>query len=90
MQGSTSPFPLTIGTNVVAFLLLLGSAFVGRLFDAGYLRSVIICGSVLLVFTTCMTSLSTEWYQLFLSQGIGAGIAVGMYIPPHFTPPNPG
>jgi MFS family permease len=65
-----------------AFLLLLGSAIVGRLFDAGYLRSILFVGAVLLVFTTCMTSLATEWYQLFLAQGIGAGIAVGIVFIP--------
>ena len=52
--------------SFLAFLLLLGSAFVGRLFDAGYLRSSVIAGSILLIFTTLMTSLSTEWYGLFL------------------------
>jgi MFS transporter, MCT family, solute carrier family 16 (monocarboxylic acid transporters), member 3 len=67
---------------IIACLLLLGSAFVGRLFDAGYLKSVLTAGGILLVFTTCMTSLSTEWYQLFLSQGIGAGIAVGIIFIP--------
>jgi MFS family permease len=74
-------------------LLLLGSAVVGRLFDAGYMKYTTAIGSVLLVFTTCMTSLSSEWYQLFLyssildssnirSQGVGAGLAVGiLFIP---------
>jgi hypothetical protein len=57
---------LSLSTLTVAFLLLLGSAVVGRLFDAGYMTQMLIVGSVLLIFATCMQSLSTEWYQLFL------------------------
>ena len=73
------PFPSSL---MLACLLLLGSAIVGRLFDAGHLRNVLMVGGLLLVFTTCMTSLSTEWYQLFLAQGIGAGLAVGIIFIP--------
>ena len=75
---------------MVAFLLLLGAAFVGRAFDAGYLKVTLLSASILMVFTTCMTSLGKAWWQLFLytdletiltfrAQGIGSGIAVGVY-----------
>lgn len=69
---------LRIYALIIACLLLLGSAIIGRAFDAGYLRPVLLAGSILLVFTTCMTSLATEWQQLFLAQGIGGGAAQGV------------
>ncbi|KAK1229727.1 hypothetical protein PQX77_007191 [Marasmius sp. AFHP31] len=51
----------------------------GRLFDAGYIHSVIATGSVIFSFSLFMLSLAQrdQYYQMFLSQGLGMGIGVG-------------
>ncbi|KAF5388780.1 hypothetical protein D9757_005673 [Collybiopsis confluens] len=56
----------------------------GRLYDLGYFYHLIIGGSVLLVFCLFMLSLAKpgEFYQIFLAQGVGAGLAIGtLYVP---------
>lgn len=62
-----------IGT-VQGFLLFLVGVIVGPVFDRGYLKSLIIIGSFFVVFGLMMTSLSTEYYQVFLAHGISVGI----------------
>lgn len=47
---------------------------VGPVFDRGYLKSLILIGSFFVVFGLMMTSLSTEYYQVFLAHGVSVGI----------------
>lgn len=54
----------------------------GPIFDMGYFRALVVSGSVLLVFGMMMTSLATEYYQVFLAQGIIVGLAGGcLFVP---------
>ena len=62
-----------IGT-VQGFLLFLAGIVVGPIFDKGYLKTLIAVGSFLVVFGLMMTSLSTEYYQVFLAHGVAVGI----------------
>lgn len=59
-------------------LIFLMGLFTGRLFDAGLFKPVIGFGMLLFVFCQMMVSLSTEYWQLILSQGIGSGIGFGI------------
>ena len=52
--------------------------FVGHAFDKHGPRPVLIVGSIILVFSIMMTSLSTQYYQYMLGQGILLGLGVGM------------
>ncbi|KZP00836.1 MFS general substrate transporter [Calocera viscosa TUFC12733] len=66
------------------FLIFAMGIPAGRLFDAHHFRATMITGSVLLV--GCCFALSAaqpgQYYQYFLSQGLGQGIACGlMYLP---------
>lgn len=70
--------------SVQLFLVMSVGLFVGRAFDTGYFYHLMIGGSFLLVFSLFMLSISEaeQYYQVFLTQGLGVGIAVGAtYIP---------
>lgn len=60
------------------FLLLGIGTFSGRLFDAGYFRSLVLVGSFLQLLGIFMTSLATQYWQIFLAQGLCTGIGAGI------------
>ncbi|RAH48406.1 putative MFS monocarboxylate transporter [Aspergillus brunneoviolaceus CBS 621.78] len=70
----------------------VGRTFSGRATDAGYFKVILILGAILELFCIFMTSLCTQYWQLFLAQGIGQGIGCGLMfcptialIPTYFT-----
>ncbi|KJA23936.1 hypothetical protein HYPSUDRAFT_137083 [Hypholoma sublateritium FD-334 SS-4] len=70
--------------SVQLFLVLSAGLVSGRAFDAGYFYHLMIGGALLFEFCLFMISISKpeQYYQLFLAQGLGMGIAIGvMYIP---------
>ncbi|PVF96839.1 MFS general substrate transporter [Serendipita vermifera] len=72
-----------IGSVQLFFQFSMG-AVTGKLFDAGYFHSIMIAGSLLYVFCYFMLSLAQpgHYYQVFLAQGIGAGVALGLLFLP--------
>lgn len=54
----------------------------GPLYDYGYLRSLVVIGSVLSVLGIMLTSLCTEYWQVLLSQGFLLGIGSGCLFAP--------
>jgi len=56
----------------------------GKLFDDGYFHSLQIAGSLLFTFSLFMLSLAKpfQFYQIFLSQGIGLGLGFAMIFVP--------
>ncbi|KAJ7578598.1 MFS general substrate transporter [Mycena floridula] len=67
-----------------AFFAMSMSLIAGKLFDKGYLRHLMAAGSFLSAFSLFMLSLSKpgQYYQVFLSQGIGQGIGIGLTLVP--------
>lgn len=70
-----------IGTVQSSLLIGMGLA-AGPLYDLGYWRLLITVGSFMTVFGLMMVSISTTYWQLFLSLGLCIGIGCGLlYIP---------
>ncbi|KAJ6451780.1 MFS general substrate transporter [Mycena sanguinolenta] len=70
--------------SINAFILISGGLISGRLFDRGYFRFLVYGGCLLQILSLFMLSLCKreKIYQIFLAQGIGAGLGAGMvYIP---------
>ena len=68
--------------SVQIFLLFGISTFSGRATDAGYFRLFFGAGVFLQVLGTFMTSISTQYWQLFLAQGVCTGIGNGLLFCP--------
>jgi MFS family permease len=65
-----------------AFFLVVTGVIAGPLFDRGFLRVLMALGCFMSVFGMMMLSLSTQYYQIFLSQGVCMGIGNGLvYVP---------
>ncbi|KAK7443192.1 hypothetical protein VKT23_015790 [Stygiomarasmius scandens] len=73
-------------------LLQLGLGVVGgKLCDMGHTRMVFLIGTIIYLFCFFMVSLTHagQYYQVFLSQGFGMGIGVGLcYVPALVTAAN--
>ncbi|EIW75911.1 MFS general substrate transporter [Coniophora puteana RWD-64-598 SS2] len=83
LKGYTSSDISWIGSMQV-FLLFAGGLPAGKLFDEGYFHHLIGFGSVLYLFSIFMLSLANEhkYYQIFLAQGVGMGLAMGcLFLP---------
>jgi len=70
-----------IGSTQACLLLMIGS-LTGPLFDAGYFNHLLIGGSFLVVFGTMMTSIATQYWQIFLAQAVTVGIGAGCLFTP--------
>lgn len=54
----------------------------GPLYDHGYLRALLVGGSLLEILGLMMMSLAREYYQVFLAQAVCLGLGGGMvYVP---------
>ncbi|KAG1820096.1 major facilitator superfamily domain-containing protein [Suillus variegatus] len=83
LANETSSAISWIGSTSASLLMLVGLVS-GSLHDRGYFYHLIIAGSFLECLSLFMLSLSKsdQYYQIFLSQGLGLGIATGLlYIP---------
>ena len=68
--------------SVQIFLIYFVGSFSGRALDAGFYRTILIIGCSLQVLSVFTTSISTEYWQLFLSQGICKGLGDGVLFCP--------
>lgn len=68
--------------SVQIFLLFFIGTFSGRATDAGYFKLTWGTGAVVTMIGIFMTSLCTEYWQLFLAQGLCLGIGSGLMFCP--------
>ncbi|EGY17607.1 riboflavin transporter MCH5 [Verticillium dahliae VdLs.17] len=73
-----------IGSFEVFLLFFVGS-IAGALTDAGYFRSTMTAGSLLILIGTFMTSISKAYWQVFLAQGVCTGLGNGLMFTPTMT-----
>ncbi|KAI9760174.1 MAG: hypothetical protein M1840_002591 [Geoglossum simile] len=70
-----------IGT-VQGFIMIVIGVITGPLYDLGYLRALIFTGTFLTFFGLMMASISTRYYQVFLSLGVCVGLGSGcLFVP---------
>lgn len=82
MLSDISPSTIAWIGSTQSALLMLVSVLTGPLFDAGYFSMMVPLGTFLLVFGFMMTSVSREYYQIMLAQGICVGIGTGFLFMP--------
>ena len=70
-----------IGSVQILLVYLIGT-FSGRGLDAGYYHLILAFGSFLQILAVFMTSISTQYWQLFLAQGICKGLGDGLLFCP--------
>lgn len=71
--------------SIQVFLLFFVGTFTGRLTDAGYFRPVFLLGSVFQVLGIFSSSFCTQYWQLFLAQGICIGLGNSCLFCPAMT-----
>ncbi|KAG6334754.1 hypothetical protein ID866_4331 [Astraeus odoratus] len=70
--------------SMQTFLLFAGGLPSGKWFDDGYFHHCIASGSLIYLFSIFMLSLAQphQYYQVFLAQGVGMGIGMGLLFLP--------
>ncbi|KAI9446199.1 MFS general substrate transporter [Lactarius indigo] len=78
----TSPSSIAWIGSIQFSLSLSLALFAGRLFDLGYLRSILILSSINLVACTILVAECSEYWEFLLCQGFGIGISGGLVFGP--------
>ncbi|KAF4445811.1 major facilitator superfamily transporter [Fusarium austroafricanum] len=68
--------------GIQVFLSFFVGAFIGRYIDSGHLRLILSCGTTLVILGIFTASVSTQYWQLLLSQGICCGLGNGFLVTP--------
>lgn len=82
LLSSKTPSDIAWIGSVQATLLMVVGSFAGPLYDAGYIRQLLLVGSVLVVLGQMMLSLCTNYAQVFLAQAVCQGIGTGLIFVP--------
>ncbi|KAJ3775372.1 major facilitator superfamily domain-containing protein [Lentinula raphanica] len=84
MEGKYSSSTVSWVGSTQLWLVMSTGIVTGRLYDLGYFYHLLIGGSITFVFCLFMLSLSQpgQFYQVFLAQGVGIGLGIGLiYVP---------
>ncbi|KAF7189815.1 MFS-type transporter dbaD [Pseudocercospora fuligena] len=74
---SNSSFQISTIGSLQSFLLVFLGFLAGPLYDAGYSRHLLSCGTLLIVVGTIAQSFCTQLWQLLLAQGLCIGLGCG-------------
>ncbi|KAJ8107844.1 hypothetical protein ONZ43_g6610 [Nemania bipapillata] len=77
-----SPSSISWIGGIQVFLSLTIGILSGRLLDAGFFLPTFFVGVVVQVLGIFLMSISTQYWQLFLTQGVLSGIGAGIYFTP--------
>ncbi|KAM5479868.1 hypothetical protein McanCB56680_005296 [Microsporum canis] len=77
-----SPSTISWIGSTQSFLLLFFGTVTGSLFDAGYVRQLLMVGWVLIPLGLMMTSIASSFWQIFLAQAICMGLGFGSVFVP--------
>ncbi|KAE9574040.1 Aspyridones efflux protein apdF [Colletotrichum fructicola] len=72
-----SPFAISTIGSLQSFLMVFLGFIAGPVFDLGYARQLLWVGSLLIVVGSICQSLSSNLWQLLLSQGLCVGVGMG-------------
>lgn len=70
-----------IGSIQICLVYFVG-VFSGRAFDAGHYKIVLLAGCLLQIIGIFMTSIASQYWQLFLAQGLCQGLGCGLAFAP--------
>ncbi|KAL9107242.1 MAG: hypothetical protein Q9227_007866 [Pyrenula ochraceoflavens] len=68
--------------SIQTFLFIFAGVLAGPAFDKGYVRYLLLGGSGLVLLGTMTISAATQYYQIFLAQGISVGLGCGLLFVP--------
>lgn len=88
LLSNYSPSAISWIGTIQTFLLVEVGIISGPLYDQGYLRWLILSGSLLMVVGLMMTSLAKEYYSIFLSLGLCTGLGMGLVFFPGISAIN--
>ncbi|KAL2800525.1 putative monocarboxylate permease [Aspergillus keveii] len=82
MLSSTPSTSIAWVGTLESVILILGGIVTGPIFDRGFIRELLVIGTIITVLGVMMLSLAHEYYQVLLAQGvcIGIGSAI-LYVP---------
>ncbi|KAL5319882.1 hypothetical protein ACEPPN_012940 [Leptodophora sp. 'Broadleaf-Isolate-01'] len=84
LPGSSSNAISWVGT-ISVILLIMGGVLTGPIYDRGYVRELLLTGSILTIFGIMMTSLATKYWHILLAQGLCVGFGAGILSNPAIT-----
>lgn len=64
--------------DIQVFILFIGGLVIGPMYDRYGATRIVVPGTLIYVLSMILTSLSTKYYQLMLTQGIMFGIGNAM------------
>ena len=68
--------------SIAAFMLLITGVIAGPLYDRGYMRTLLLTGSFMVVFGYMMLSICRNYWEVLLAQGFVVGIGTGLLFVP--------
>ncbi|KAI1302891.1 major facilitator superfamily domain-containing protein [Xylaria venustula] len=77
-----SPSTISWIGGIQVFLTLVTGILSGRLLDAGFFVPIFLTGIIIQILGIFLMSISTEYWQLFLTQGVLSGLGAGIYFTP--------